>query len=309
TILLEILSRHPDLVTHRYRDFPPVLTPWLWNWFVDRAGGREAPARERAHADGIVVTPESPEAFEEVIWMAFFPDVHDPDVSAALTRDTVNPAFEAFYRDHIRKLLLLRGGRRYLSKANYNLTRLPYLLKLFPDAKFILPVRDPVGHIASLMRQHERFTLEHRRDIRLQRHMSRSGHFEFGMDRRPVNSSNAEATRQVLALWAEGREVEGWALYWTDVHGHLADLLEAQDALRRATLAVSYESLCEQPARVMHAVLAHCELPPEESDLVALACDIIRPPSPYALALDEAQVAHIRGATGPVIERLKSLAV
>src|SRR5690554_6259116 len=41
TILLELLARHPAFVTHRYRDFPPVLTPWFWNWFVDRAAAHE----------------------------------------------------------------------------------------------------------------------------------------------------------------------------------------------------------------------------------------------------------------------------
>ena len=72
TILLELLARHPDVTSHRYRDFPPVLTPWFWNWFVDRAGNGPQAASERAHGDGIDVTAESPEAFEEVIWMAFF---------------------------------------------------------------------------------------------------------------------------------------------------------------------------------------------------------------------------------------------
>ena len=89
--------------------------------------------------------------------MAFFSTLHDPGSSAVLNGETNNKEFANFYKDHIRKLLLLRGGRRYLSKANYNLTRLGYLLKLFPDARFLLPVRDPVWHIASLMRQHQRF--------------------------------------------------------------------------------------------------------------------------------------------------------
>ena len=123
TILLELLARHPALVTHRYRDFPPVLTPWLWNWFVDRAATHDEEPAERAHADGILVTPESPEAFEEVIWMAFFRSLHDPRASAELTEETENAGFEDFYRDHMRKLLRLRGGRRYLAKGNYNLTR------------------------------------------------------------------------------------------------------------------------------------------------------------------------------------------
>lgn len=304
TILLELLARHPALVTHRYRDFPPVLTPWLWNWFVDRAATHDEEPAERAHADGILVTPESPEAFEEVIWMAFFRSLHDPRASAELTEETENAGFEDFYRDHMRKLLRLRGGRRYLAKGNYNLTRLRYLLKLFPDARFVVPVREPVAHVASLMRQHARFVEEHRRDRRLQRHMSRSGHFEFGLDRRPVNCGDTAVTERVLELWEQGREVEGWALYWNDVYGHLAASLDAHPALRRATLVVSYEALCADPGPVMQAVLDHCELPREGPDLVALARDVIRPPSPPRLALDGAAVAHIRAVTGDVMAAL-----
>ena len=303
TILLELLSRHPHLASHRYRDFPPVLTPWFWNWFVDRAGTGDEGTSERAHGDGIDVTPESPEAFEEVIWMAFFPQLHDPEVSSVLTADTAHEEFEQFYRDHIRKLLLLRGGQRYLCKANYNLTRLGYLLKLFPDARFLLPIRDPVWHIASLMRQHERFCGEHRRDDRLRRHMSRAGHFEFGLDRRPINSGNPEATREVRELWEKGNEVEGWALYWTDLHGRVADQLERDGALRAATMVVDYEMLCRRPGSVMSEVLTHCDLHPGEIDLVAEAKRTVRPPTYYRPAFSDGQVALIERVTSPVKRR------
>src|SRR3546814_5414240 len=72
TILLECLARHPDAATHRYRDYPALPTPWFWHRFIDRAPKRED-AVERTHGDGIMVTPESPEALEEMLWMAFFP--------------------------------------------------------------------------------------------------------------------------------------------------------------------------------------------------------------------------------------------
>lgn len=304
TILLELLARHPDLVSHRYRDFPPVLTPWFWNWFVDRAGNGDEAASERAHGDGIDVTPESPEAFEEVIWMAFFSWLHDPQQSSVLTADTQNEGFANFYKDHIRKLLLLRAGRRYLSKANYNLTRLGYLLELFPDARFLLPVRDPVWHIASLMRQHRRFCMEHERDDRLKRHMSRSGHFEFGLDRRPINSGNPEATRKVLDLWEKGREAEGWALYWADLYGYVVDSLERNEPLRRATRIIDYDSLCNQPAEMMQRVLKHCELQNDDIDLAAEAARTIRPPTYYEPAFTDGEMDVIKTTTAPVKKRL-----
>jgi hypothetical protein len=305
TILLELLARHPQLSTHRYRDFPPLHTPWLWNWFVDRAGRRDELPAERAHGDGIDVTSESPEAFEEVIWMAFFPDLHNPDKSSVLTARDSNHVFERFYRDHIRKLLLVRGGQRYLSKANYNLTRLSYLLRLFPDASFILPVREPVSQIASLINQHTRFCREHARDARLQRHMSRCGHFEFGLDRSPINCGNMQLIREIRQLWSEGYELEGWALYWRQLYGYVADLLEEDAAIRNATLLVDYEVLCNKPEQVMNALVSHCKLPSDQFDLAQEAAATIRHAPSSRPCFSEAQQQYIEQVTSPVTNRLQ----
>jgi hypothetical protein len=201
TLLLEILGRHPETVTHRYRDYPMLFTPYLWNRFLGIAPRRERPPVERSHRDGIQVTPESPEAFEEVLWMAFFANLHDPDANGVLDGHTCNAAFDAFYKDHIRKLLLARGGQRYVCKNNYNLTRLEYLLRLFPDARFLIPVREPVWHIASLMKQHRLFHEGLRDNPRARLHLQRAGHFEFGPDRTPVNAGDTVAVRRIQAAW------------------------------------------------------------------------------------------------------------
>ncbi|MGH6917242.1 MAG: sulfotransferase, partial [Geminicoccaceae bacterium] len=164
TILLELLAAHQDVATHQYRDFPLIPIPLWWNRFLDRASRKESQPVERAHKDGMAVTPESPEAMEEILWMAFFADRHDPAKDNVLSERDSAPEFEAFYRHHIRKLLLLRHGSRYLAKGNYNVSRLGFLRKLFPDACFVVPVRDPVGHIASLMKQQRLFCAEETRD-------------------------------------------------------------------------------------------------------------------------------------------------
>jgi Sulfotransferase family len=260
TILLETLAQHPDLASHRYRDYPPVFTPYWWNRFLERVPQRAAPPAERTHRDGIAITPESPEAFEEVIWMAFFPGLHDPAQSAVLSSKTRHPEFEAFYRDHIRKLVRVRGGKRYLSKDNYIVSRLEYLLELFPDARFVIPVRDPVWHIASLMKQHALFCAGEERHPEALRHMQRVGHFEFGLDRRPINVGDAAPLARITDAWARGDEVEGWARYWAYIYGHLADRLAANPALREASLVVRFEELCRSPYKVLERTLAHCRL-------------------------------------------------
>src|SRR3546814_4717473 len=65
-----------------------------------------------------------------MLWMAFFGRLHDPHASAVLDAATDCPEFERFFADHMRKLLWVRRRPRYLSKANYNVTRMEYLLKL-----------------------------------------------------------------------------------------------------------------------------------------------------------------------------------
>src|SRR3954452_11704409 len=145
-----------------------------------------------------------------MIWLAFFPDCHDPAVSNELGAGVSRPDFEAFYRSHLRKLLLAEGATRYAAKANYHVARLRYLLRLFPDARFVIPVREPVSHITSLMRMQQRFAAGQRGHRGSLAYMQRTGHFEFGLDRRPMNLGDASRVRAIRRAWAGGEEVRGW---------------------------------------------------------------------------------------------------
>ena len=157
TILLEELSKVPGVGTHRYRDFPFLMTPWFWNRFLDLF---RVPLEsvERAHKDRIRITAESPDAFEEPLWQFFFPHLHSAAALHRLTGERRFEEFESFFKDHIRKLLLIRQQPRYLSEENYNVAQIEYLATLFPDARFIIPIRHPVTHVQSLVQQHALFS-------------------------------------------------------------------------------------------------------------------------------------------------------
>lgn len=296
TIALEILASHPDVATHLYRDFPPVFTPYWWNWFVERSRKAPPQPQERAHKDGIMITPDSPEAREEVIWMAFFEALHDPVRSNVLDRDTDNPAFEAFYRDHIRKLLAARGRKRYLSKGNYNITRIAYLHKLFPDARFVIPVRDPVWHIASLMKQHRLFCEGERGNDRALEYMRRVGHFEFGLDLRPINCGDGERVREIQVLWEKGEDVRGWARYWTMMYRYVAETLDRDPALREAAMVLRYEDLCEDPADTMRRMMEHCRLE-ADAEVLDRFSGRLKPPGYYKPGFSEEELSAITDET------------
>lgn len=306
TLLLEILAGAPGVVSQTYKDFPPVFTPYAWNSLLRHMSATTDAAAERAHRDGIMVTPDSPEAMEEPVWMSFFPHAHNPAVSSVIDADA-DPACAAFLRNHIRKLLAVRGGTRYLAKANYQVTRMEYLLRHFPDARFVVPVRDPTAHIASLMKQHDLFSRGQAANARARRHLRRVGHYEFGLDRSPVHAGNAEMTRQIQHNWADGNEVQGWALYWADIYGYIADRLQDNAALAKAVLIVDYATLCAEPATTLEGVFEHCDLQ-VGPDYTRSAADRIAAPTYYRPDFSDAELGIIKAATAGVVDRLHELA-
>ncbi|MGI9309191.1 MAG: sulfotransferase [Gammaproteobacteria bacterium] len=303
TILLEMLAGLQSTVSHCYKDFPPIYTPYAWNWLVDKAGPKEARAAERAHRDGIMVTADSPEAMEEVLWMAFFENVHNPVTSNVLDGATDNPKFEQFYREHIQKLLLVRGGDRYISKGNYQVTRLEYLLKIFPDARFVIPVRRPEAHIASLIKQHKLFSRGQQANQQAREHLRRVGHFEFGLDRRPINVGTEDRSSEIVALWQHGEELAGWAIYWAQIYDHLAGLLEQSPAVREASILIRYEDLCENPGEILGAMFRHCDLDIKDKQLTAVA-ERISAPTYYSANFTDAEQALIDKETRDTVTRL-----
>jgi hypothetical protein len=294
TLLHEVVAAHPQVATHRQKDYPMVFTPYWWR----RATANLPPQvpRERPHRDGLTITPDSPDALEEMVWMAFFPRCHDPTVSNLLGAADRHAAFEAFYRAHIRKLLMAEEATRYVAKANYHVARLAYLVRLFPDARILLPVRAPAGHIASLLRQHRWFTRGQRRQPRALAFMQRSGHFEFGRDRRPMHLGDGARVKQVQAAWAAGDEVRGLAIYWEMVYGYLARLLASDPQVRAATLVIRFETLCEAPRETLRRVLEHCRLP-EGERIAAQFAGGVRYPTYYQGTFSAAERAVIEQET------------
>ncbi len=306
TILLECLAAHEQTVSHRYRDYPLASIPLWWNRFVDRAVENNHKPVERFHQDGLFVTPGSPEAMEEILWMMFFNDTHRPLLTNVLGADVNHPDFEAFYSDHIRKLLLLRQGSRYLAKNNYLVTRLGYVHKLFPDARFIIPVRNPVDHIASLLRQHRLFCAREQADPKVLHYMRLSGHFEFGLDRRPINTGDTEAVQRILLMWDEGAEVGGWALTWRTIHEFIITCLMENEALREATLIMPFAALCRSPRNILRKLYDHCELLVSDG-AVAKQARRISLPDYYQLPFSSGEASAVRDETQDTYQRLLSL--
>ena len=189
TLLLELCVSTHEFVSHRYRDMPFLLTPLLGHNFTKNF--RElGTLSERIHGDGIFVNFDSPEAFEEIIWKKYWPSYYKKDRIVLWTKSNY-PAFQDFFVNHMRKIILLRGRdikkTRYISKNNLNIARVKYLSSAFPDSTILILFRSPLQQAASLLKQHQNFQRIHEEDMFAQKYMQDTGHFDFGKNLRPID--------------------------------------------------------------------------------------------------------------------------
>lgn len=253
TILLEALNRLPGLATHTYRNMPFVLSPILWGK-LSRRFRKQTALRQRAHGDGLQIGLDSPEAFEEVIWRSLFPDKYTSSQIPLWKAHETSKEAAAFFVSQMRKIVATRLGAtgRYVSKNNGNIARLDLLPALFPDAAIVVPLRRPLNHAASLLRQHRNFLDQHARDTFRRRYMADIGHFEFGALHRPIAFPG-------LGERLQGRDpltIDYWLSYWVAAFEHV---LDRADGL----VLLAHDVACAAPLRILQQL---CEILDIEED-------------------------------------------
>ncbi|MEX2493374.1 MAG: sulfotransferase [Nitrospirales bacterium] len=247
TLLLEVLSKVSVFASHTYRDLPFVFCPMFWNK-ISGAFQKKATLMDRAHGDGIEIGYDSPEAFEEILWLAFWPEKYSKDRIHPWSQHDRRKDFEHFFRNHIRKIIALRSKpiedgqpKRYISKNNANVARLALLPALFPNCRIIIPIRNPWDHVKSLLDQHRRFSKLHGLDRFSQEYMEWLGHFEFGAGLRPIDFGDWMEEGKFL----DPLEETFWATYWVKAYESiLADTCSNM-------YFFNYDRACEDPASAL----------------------------------------------------------
>lgn len=261
TVTVEMLGKHPDVAYHKYLHMVNSFIPfWIQKIAKFIPFVFKKPV-ERVHKDGLLVNRDSPEAVEETIWMRFFDGIHDEAKSNVYNEKTSNPEFEEFYNLSIRKLMFGQKSSRYLSKNNYSVARLEYLLKLYPKMKIVFMARHPINHIASLVKQDKVLTELEEENKRLLHYTKIVGHREFGTGKVLINLDSDETVKKIRELWSKKETyVEGWAVYWNQVYSYLNNLLEGNKKLAEQVLILKYEDLTENSAESIDAILDFLEL-------------------------------------------------
>ena len=228
TILMREIHGTGAFGSLTYADMPFVLAPNTWRRL---AGKKDAGQKaERAHGDGIEVDVDSPEALEEPFWrVKCGADYLKPD---ALVPHTPDAEVMDEYADFIRLILLHTGRDRYLCKNNNNILRLGALADRFSKGLFLVPIREPLQHALSLLRQHQRFV---ETDAFTAKYMQWLAHHEFGADQRPfVFGSRPTGAPDSLDYWLS---------MWVAAYRHLQGIAAGRDNV----LFVPFEALTGEP--------------------------------------------------------------
>lgn len=245
TLLLECFARIAQFASHCYRDMPFVLTPCLWNSFSS-AFRQASELLERAHGDGMFINVHSPEALEEVMWKTFWRQHYRSDRIIPWQNEE-HDEFEEFFRNHMRKIILLRREKdapaaRYVSKNNLNIARIRMLHQCFPDSVIIVPFREPLHHTASLLEQHRNFLRIHAKDPFASEYMRAIGHFDFGQNLCPIDFDSWLDKRESK----DAEDLAFWLEYWLASYRHL--LKKNVDIVH----FFNYQAFCEDPAHGLH---------------------------------------------------------
>ncbi|MFW9834166.1 MAG: sulfotransferase [Candidatus Thorarchaeota archaeon] len=300
TITLEMLSTHPDVAHHRYLHMVLPYTPHWTQMIADKTPIMLSHT-ERIHKDRIMVNRSSPEAVEEIFWQRYFDQIVDESKSNIMTEDVNNSEFEKFYRTHIRKLLMDQNATRYAAKNNYNVSRMGYIQKIFPDVKFLIIIRNPFDHIASLSKQDTIFCEMERQDPRLLDWTKIIGHREFGSAKFCINFDNTKLVQEIRKDWTSKETyVQGWAKYWASVYSYVHKTLKQNQRLAKAAIVVKYETLCESPAETIDRIFEHAELDVSKFKRKQEYVESLRPPSYYSVQYTDDEKESIRKFAGPV---------
>lgn len=216
TAILNAIYETQEFASLSYDDMPFVLSPNIWS----RVSGHKKHSNkiERAHGDGILISTDSPEAFEEVFWKTF--DEADDE--------TINK-----FRTYTNLILKKYNKKRYLSKNNQNIKRLSHISSIFPKSKILVPFRHPLQHSFSLLTQHKKFIDMAKKDKFISDYMKWIGHTEFGSSYNPLFKKNIS--------FKDDLSLNHWLEQWLLAYNHLADTVVANENI----LFVCYEKLCD----------------------------------------------------------------
>lgn len=235
TALTKELEKRGPFKSLDYSNMPLLMAPSLWAKIYKP---KRIENKERAHGDGVNVGLASVEALEEYFFKVLKNDSYISE--NAVHEHDLTPEENELYRRYTKSLC--RDGEIYLAKNNNSIARLESLLRLNPDLKVIVLLRDPVQHAKSLLNQHLRFVQDQQKDPFILTYMDWLGHHEFGLGQRPF----ALKGRDLAKVQEKTEHLNYWISEWLQYYNRIK-------VLDGITL-LSYEKFVQDPKGTLEAI-------------------------------------------------------
>lgn len=235
TALTKELEKRGPFKSLDYSNMPLLMAPTLWAKIYKP---KRVENKERAHGDGVNVGLASVEALEEYFFKVLKNDSYISNASVEEHELTLEE--NDLYRRYTKSLC--KEGEIYLAKNNNSIVRLESLLKLNPDLKVIVLLRDPIQHAKSLLNQHLRFIQDQQKDPFILTYMDWLGHHEFGLGQRPF----ALTGRGLGVNQEEPEHLNYWISEWISYYSRIRNL-------ENITL-LSYEKFVQDPQGTLEVI-------------------------------------------------------
>lgn len=285
TILEKIIGDHPDVGHFTYMSnvyYKAPITGYLLMNLLWRIGFLDKQVLSAVHNPRVEYTMFSP--YEcEWIWSQTRKGLWAKDVTdISIGADYSDPGFEKYLRSMIKRHLLFQRSRRYLSKNPVSCLRLDYLHKLFPDAKVVTIVRNPLHTVLSHFRMSSHMEEVFYQNPETKWILQEGLHMDLLSMRikTPTYGHTMELNEEHALL--------SLANQWKDLETAVLDSVQNNKDLAENTLQLTYEDFVNDSRRVLDSLWDFTGLAGAEADqLTDKYKDILTPPEPLELTSEE----------------------
>jgi len=302
TILEKIIGDHPDVghftyMSNVYNKAP--VTGYLLMNILWRIGFLDKQILSAVHNPRVRYDMFSP--YEcEWIWSQTRRGLWEKTVNdISLDGDYSDPGFERYLKSLIKRHLLFQRSSRFLSKNPVSCVRMDYLHKLFPDARFVTIVRNPLETVLSHYRMASHMEKVFYQNPQTKWILQEGLHMDLLSMRIKTRTYD-----QTMAL-NEEHPLLSLANQWKDLQTAVMDSLDSNDALARNTLQLTYEDFVEDSRKVLNSLWEFTSLKGEAAaSLTEKYKDILTSPEPLELtAEEEALLPRVKEILQPAASR------
>ena len=258
TFLLNLINNSNQVSSCTYGQLPFFKTPLTWNFFKKfYYFGNQRFAR--LHDDGLQIDIDSPDAFEELIWAEALEKYNEFGFCRFLDETYSNHKLKKKLYFFIKKIIFINKKERYLSKGNYNVFRLNYIVNLFKDCKIILCYRNPSNTACSSERVHNRFLELSKKIVGFNENLHFLSHFEFGKNRKAIKIEN-NSFKISTNLFEKNKNYEGYLHQWISLYQMIHQKYLSNQIFSKNLVLLNYDKFILDLEKNTKKLFSFCEL-------------------------------------------------